>query len=631
MPTVAPTNYPTTYPTKVTATPTFAPITLYSSLVIVNSSLAKLDEQYSQALSSTLAICLDIKESDVVITSSRSPNRRLLDLFVILTDVVATFTYRGTDKKSLSLGSKFNRTEIYAALQERLEVYILSGNATQQFRQELTLLGVDFYPHIAIVAVRDDINTQTTTSVPSSAVVNWVTIVQAVAGFVFLVCCCVFFYYFFYFRHKHAKGSKGDKDGDLDLSSLYENTKSSDKASAIEDGGESDVLKAVYNDFLQGHNYFTAVSNSCGFPDRGSGDGTPPRPRSTVLDNLDFNLMDIDQYDDVDDTKSATQSLEEGMSTISTTSRHESDLVGFEDCLERVDHDRIGEKRHTSGEGEGEENDRDSSHDFNASSDAPSHATSSKSDDLVCGYDVYDLPRAPSDLDLYSQAAQSETDDKSITPEEVDPESSKLHSLRPLPQHTSVVESSFVNPLRSIGSGSVNTASRSQELSLAKPRGLFPEQPYMSSSTSIGGSSLKSRRPYMNNDQANPLMGGSRTNNQITSSIKFRATKLIFESLINENSKSSIHQSPGSPESTRTIRRQASMQSPYCNSPKFMRAQMRRTSTNDSTRTEDFASISIGSISREQGLSTGLSNECNDRSLTPRVISIDMSNSVTDI
>lgn len=593
-----------------------------SSVVIINSSVAELNDLYIKAISATFAAALSIDTADVIVTSSRSPYRRLLDLNVIIADITTSMRYASaarvlsTSRNDLA---NMNRTMINAGLRLFLDSYVSSGNATAQFRRDLTLLGVDYYEHIAIVGVMDQTEVQQTEVVSTASNVFVVTLFEAVVAIVFLVVLCIVAaYYVFYVRYKRGKE---ERSADLNIGELYENKSVTDSEKGALEDKESDALKAVYTDFLHHHKYFDAVYASCS--DRVSESGNIMRPRSMLLMNPNL----VDSRDCADTETKFMEELEEGRSVsplsmdLDPSSDGEGAVVGEEEgnaspdsmgdeefIFQEVDEGaEIDDELKVDLEEEVEEEEEAEvkaeevdeagvSVSVSASTEGEllRSACTRSGDESICWYDVYDIKRQKSDLDIFSTSALSElgknldSDNEGITPEadmfgDGDNRSSitgsNFHSPRtPSTKFTSAVDNTYSNPLRS----SSRSKASIDDFGRPKNGGLFPEHPIVASMNAGLRSNMLKSRSYHNADQANPLMGGSRTNNQITSSIKFRATKLIFESLINENSKSSC--SPGSdgfrPDHAhvRAIRRQPS--GPYSNAS-YMSYQMRRTPTSE--------------------------------------------------
>ena len=118
-------------------------------LLIVNSSLPVIDNIYSEALSTTLATCMNISVDDVIVYGSQTQNRRLLELFIFLAEVHVSVPL---DQIPDNLYESDGGAGYLQDLQKLVSRFVYSGNATALFRSELSQAGAEYDESIGISA-----------------------------------------------------------------------------------------------------------------------------------------------------------------------------------------------------------------------------------------------------------------------------------------------------------------------------------------------------------------------------------------------------------------------------------------------------------------------------------------------
>lgn len=146
MRTASPSVKPSTQPSLA---PTLIPLTLYTDVLVMNCTVSDMTVEYSEAMSATIAHALGIEVHDAQVLDAQVTQRRqLLDLYVIVVTIFVTvqFEYMPAEFQS-------NSTGLQQYCQSKIEQYVVSGQASAYFREQLLLGNVAFYDNMAITAV----------------------------------------------------------------------------------------------------------------------------------------------------------------------------------------------------------------------------------------------------------------------------------------------------------------------------------------------------------------------------------------------------------------------------------------------------------------------------------------------
>ena len=118
-----------------------------TSMLIVNCSVDRIDDGYTEPLIATLAPLFLVDTSDIILVGSTTKRRRLESLFILVADVEVT-----VKTESIPPEYRFHLNVFNSYLLAKLTKFISSGEASTRFRSELTELHIVHDSNVRIVA-----------------------------------------------------------------------------------------------------------------------------------------------------------------------------------------------------------------------------------------------------------------------------------------------------------------------------------------------------------------------------------------------------------------------------------------------------------------------------------------------